>query len=75
MNLNHRRYSPVLLSFCLLRENASSSLCKQTRDEGLLTILSTRYIKKLTSALYVETGLSLSNTLKLDVKKFTIDKK
>ena len=75
MNLNHRRYPPVLLSFCLFRENASSSMCKQTRDAGLLTILSTRYIKKLTSALYVETGLSLSNTLKLDVKKFTIDKK
>ena len=63
MNLKHRRYSPDLLSICVLWENASPSLYKQIRDEGLLTIPSTRYIKELTSALSVETGLT-ENTIK-----------
>ena len=58
MNMKHRRYFPNILSICVLWENASSSLYKQIRDEGLLTIPSTRYIKKLSSALSVETGLS-----------------
>ena len=58
MNIEDRRYSTDLLSICFLRGNTSSSLYKQTRDERLLTIPSTRYIKKLTSALSVETGLT-----------------
>ena len=58
MNIKHRRYSTDLLFICFLRGNTSSSLYKQTRDERLLTIPSTRYIKKLTSALSVETGLT-----------------
>ena len=47
MNMKHRRYSPHLLSICVLWENASSSLYKEIQDEGLLIIPSTRYIKKL----------------------------
>ena len=58
INIKHRRYSTDLLSVCILWGNVSSSLYKQTRDERLLTIPSARYIKKLTSALSVETGLT-----------------
>ena len=38
--------------------NTSSNLNLLIRDEGLLTIPSIRYIKKLTSAISVETGLT-----------------
>ena len=67
MNMKYCRYSPDLItSICVLWEKASSSLYKQIRAEVLLAIPSTRYIKKLTS---------LSNTLKLDLRNVTIDKK
>ena len=58
MNINHRRYSADLLSTCVLWENTSTNLYKQIRDSGLLTIPALRYIKKLTSAISVETGLT-----------------
>ena len=58
MSIQHRRYSPELLSMCVLWENTSSALYKQLREEGVLTLPSTRYIKKLTSALSMDTGLS-----------------
>ena len=58
MHIKHRRYSPDLLSTCVLWENTSSNLYIQIRGEGLLTIPSIRYIKKLTSAISVETGLT-----------------
>ena len=54
----HRRYSPDLLSTCVLLENTSSTLYRQIHDEGILTIPSVRYIKKLTSAISVDTGLT-----------------
>ena len=47
-NMKHRWYSPDLLSACVSWENASSSLYKRMRGEGLLTISPPRYIKKLT---------------------------
>lgn len=62
-NTKHYRYFPNLLSICDLCENISSSLYKQIRDEGMLTIPSTKYIKKLTAALSVDTGLP-ENTIK-----------
>ena len=34
----HRRYSPDLLSTCVLWENTSCDLYKKIREEGLLTI-------------------------------------
>ena len=58
MNIKQFQHSPDQLSICILRENTSSSLYKEVRDEGLLTIPSTRYIKKLTPALSVEIGLT-----------------
>ena len=58
MHTNHRRYSPELLSICVLWENCSSNLSKQIRDGGVLTLPPVRYIKKLTSALNVDTGLT-----------------
>ena len=58
MHLNRRRYSADLLSICVLWENTSTNLYKQIRNEGLITIPSIRYIKKLTSALTVDTGLT-----------------
>ena len=56
MSIQHRRYSPQLLSMCVLWENTSSAIYKQLREEGVITLLSTRYIKKLTSALSMDTG-------------------
>ena len=44
-----------LLVFC--GKNTSSNPYRQIRNEGFLTIPSLRYIKKLTSAITVETGL------------------
>ena len=58
MHIQHRRYSPALLSMCVLWENASSNLYQQIREENVLTLPSVRYIKKLNSALDVETGLT-----------------
>ena len=58
MSIQHRRYSPELLSMCVLWENTFSALYKQLREEGVITLPSTRYIKKLTSALSMDTGLS-----------------
>ena len=58
MNTYHRGYSPDLLSVCVLWENTLSNLYKQIHNEGMLSIPSTRYIKKLTSALTIDTGLS-----------------
>ena len=43
---------------CVLWENTSSNLYKQIRNEGMLTIPLFRYIKKLISAISVETGLT-----------------
>ena len=43
---------------CVLWENTSSTLYRQIRDEGVLTLPSVRYIKKLNSALFVDTGLT-----------------
>ena len=63
MHMQHRRYSSDLLSMCVLWENTSSALYKQIREEGVLTLPSPRYIKKLTSALSMDTGLS-EQTLK-----------
>ena len=45
MNVKHRWYTPDLLRICILWENTSPNLYKQIRDEGSLTITSTRYIK------------------------------
>ena len=74
MNMKHRQYSLDLLCICVLWENASSSLYKQIQDEGLLTIPSTRYLKKLTPALSMETGL-FENIIKyLEARKFYIRK-
>ena len=58
MNIKHFRYFPDQLSIFFLRENTSSSLYKEVRDDRLLTIPSTRYIKKVTPALSVEIGLT-----------------
>ena len=58
MHIKHRRYSADLLSICMLWENTSSNLCKQIPNECMLTIPSFRYIKKLISAISVETGLT-----------------
>ena len=58
MHIKHHRYSVDLLSMCVLWENTSSNLYKQIRNEGMLTIPSFRYIKKLISAITVETGLT-----------------
>ena len=58
MHNKHRRYPPDLLSTCVLWENTSSTLYRQIHDEGILTIPSVRYIKKLTSAISVDTGLT-----------------
>ena len=73
MHTNHRRYSPELLSICVLWENCSSNLYKQIRDEGVLTLPSVRYIKKLTSALNVDTGLTEQTVkyLKARLEKLT----
>ena len=60
MNTKHRRYSPNLLFKLVLWEKASSSLYKQIRGKGLLTM---RYTKKLTSAFSEEIGFS-ENTIK-----------
>ena len=58
MHNKHHRYSPGLLSTCVLWENTSSTLYRQIHDGGILTIPSVRYIKKLTSAISVDTGLT-----------------
>ena len=58
MHVKHRRYPPDFLSTCVLWEITYSNLYRQIRNEGLLTIPSLRYIKKLTSAITVETGLT-----------------
>ena len=58
MHVQHRRYSSELLSMCVLWENTSSTLYRQICDEGVLTLPSVRYIKKLNSALFVDTGLT-----------------
>ena len=63
MHVKHRRYSSDLLSMCVLWENSSSNLYKQICEEGVLTIPSPRYVKKLTSAISMDTGLS-GETLK-----------
>ena len=47
----HQRYSPDLLSTCVLWENTSCNLCKKIQEEGLLIISSQQYINKLISAL------------------------
>ena len=54
----HRRYSSELLSICVLWENTSSNLHKQIREEGILTLPSQRYIQKLNSAIFMDTGLT-----------------
>ena len=46
MHVQHRRYSPELLSMCVLSENCSFTIHQQTRDEDAHTVLSERYIKK-----------------------------
>ena len=58
MHVQHRRYSPDLLSMCVLWENNSSSLYKPIREEGVLTLPSPRYIRKLNSVLSVDTGFT-----------------
>ena len=62
MHIQHRRYYSDLLSMCALWENTPTAL-NQVREEGILTLPSTRYINKLTPALSMDTGLS-EHTLK-----------
>ena len=45
MHSQHLRYSPTLLSMCVLWENTSSNLYQQIRDKGVLTTISTIYQK------------------------------
>lgn len=64
MNIKHSSYSHDLLSIYVLWHNTYPVyIYKQIRDEDLLTVPSTRYIKELTSALSVETGLT-ENSIK-----------
>ena len=68
MNMKHCRYFPDLLPISVFWKNASSTLYKQIRDEGLWTIPSTRCIKKLISALSVKTALSDNTTKYLEAR-------
>ena len=68
MHNKHRRYSADLLSTCVLWENTSTNLYKQIREEGHLTIPSLRYIKKLTSAVSVDTGLTTTGKKYLEAR-------
>ena len=68
MHVQHRRYSAELLPMCVLWENASSNLYRQIREKNVLTLPSIRYIKKLNSALDVETGLTLQTVKYLEAR-------
>ena len=51
---NARRYSPSMLAMCVLIERMSPACYKQLYDDGFLTLPSPRHLRRITSAIDVD---------------------
>ena len=63
-----RRYSPDLLTCCVLWENTSPALFKLIHNEGVLTTPHPKYVKSLSRPFKVDTGMTETNKKYLETR-------
>ena len=57
-----RRYSCDLLTMACMWQNVSPSLCRQIKDESILTLPTAKYVRRLSCGLNVEAGYQVSDS-------------
>jgi len=56
-----RRYSPDLLTMSCVWRNTSPALYRQIKNEGVLTLPTAKYVRRLSSGLDVDSGFEVSD--------------
>ena len=63
-----RRYSCDLLTMACMWQNVSPALYKQIKSESLLTLPTSKYVRRLSSGLNVEAGYEVSDETRADLQ-------
>jgi hypothetical protein len=71
-HVNNRRYSPYLTACAITWQSTSPALYHQLLQENVLVLPTVRYLKKLSGALTVETGLAESSVSYLTARFKTL---